>query len=32
MQIPTKAYRSLGQFRLCLFIRRDEKLINKCVG
>ena len=31
MQIPTKAYRSLGQLALRLLIRRDEKLINKCV-
>lgn len=32
MQIPTEVYRSLRQLRLRLLVRRDEKLINKCVG
>jgi hypothetical protein len=32
MQIPTKAYRAIGQVALRLFIRRDEELVDKCIG
>jgi hypothetical protein len=32
MQIPTQTYRAVGQVAQRLLIRRDEKLVNKCVG
>lgn len=32
MQIPAKAYRAVGQVALRLLIRRDEELVDKCIG
>ena len=32
MQVPTKTYRAVGQVALRLLIRRDEELVDKCVG